>query len=134
MEGRDTMKTEKEFLRKKLKKVIIDQNKAMLATWDSGSSIWSIEMGGLGPNYELGIQRTMVEIVRKYLTKPLPTKEQFENWADSVFSQKEHNTHSGASAGSAKWLAYKFLEYGHENFIDVCRKHDESRMIQVSKK
>jgi hypothetical protein len=35
-----------------------------LARWDAGKSVWSIEMGGLGPGYEQCIQIVAAEVLR----------------------------------------------------------------------
>lgn len=35
-----------------------------LQRWDRGESVWSVEMGGLGPGYEQCIQITAAEILR----------------------------------------------------------------------
>ena len=38
-----------------------------LRRWDEGRSVWSVEMGGLGPGYEQAIQITGVEVLRHML-------------------------------------------------------------------
>lgn len=38
-----------------------------LKRWDDGKSVWSIEMGGIGPGYEQCIQITATEILRHML-------------------------------------------------------------------
>lgn len=38
-----------------------------LKRWDDGRSVWSIEMGGLGPGYEQCIHMTAAEILRWFL-------------------------------------------------------------------
>ena len=38
-----------------------------LKRWDGGQSVWSIEMGGLGPGYEQAIQVTATEVLRHLL-------------------------------------------------------------------
>jgi hypothetical protein len=40
-----------------------------LARWDAGRSVWSVEMGGIGPGYEQAIQVAAVEIVRFLVTE-----------------------------------------------------------------
>lgn len=37
--------------------------------WDAGETVWSIEMGGLGPGYEQCIQITAAEILRHMIEK-----------------------------------------------------------------
>jgi hypothetical protein len=36
----------------------------MLKAWDDGETIWSVELGGLGPGYEQTIQVAAVEFAR----------------------------------------------------------------------
>lgn len=38
--------------------------KEWLEKWDSGESVWSVEMGGLGPEYEQCIHITAAELMR----------------------------------------------------------------------
>jgi hypothetical protein len=40
-----------------------------LRRWDEGKTVWSIEMGGLGPGYEQCIAILTAEILRIYLDK-----------------------------------------------------------------
>src|SRR6266403_1363829 len=40
-----------------------------LRRWDEGRSVWSIEMGGMGPGYEQAIQVVAAEVVRHLLDK-----------------------------------------------------------------
>jgi hypothetical protein len=42
-----------------------------LAKWDHGESVWSVEMGGLGPGYEQCIQIIGAEVLRFMLDKKL---------------------------------------------------------------
>lgn len=52
-----------------------------LKRWDEGRSVWSIEMGGLGPGYEQVIQITAAEILRWYLAnKPELDGKDEEKW------------------------------------------------------
>ena len=51
---------------------------AWLARWDAGDTVWTIEIGGLGPDYEQCIHITAAEVLRWFLTeKPDP-----EMWSD----------------------------------------------------
>jgi len=49
-----------------------------LKRWDEGRTVWSIEMGGLGPGYEQAIQITVAEILRFMLAE----KYDFKKWND----------------------------------------------------
>lgn len=109
-----------------------------LRRWDAGESIWSIEMGGLGPGYEQAIQVLAVEILRDWIDKPLPEKMP-SDWADDTVKRIDYRLpdgkfacggFSGAQVGAAKLLAHNWLLYGpkfvHER-IDL-----KDRRIQVS--
>lgn len=52
--------------------VIPETARELVSQWDSGETIWSIEMGGLGPGYEQAIQILAVEITRDNLDKQVP--------------------------------------------------------------
>jgi len=49
-----------------------------LRRWDAGDSVWSVEMGRLGPGYEQAIQITVAEILRHLLAE----KYDHANWAN----------------------------------------------------
>jgi len=49
-----------------------------LARWDEGRTVWSIEMGGLGPGYEQCIHITAAEVLRHLLAKRYDA----EKWED----------------------------------------------------
>lgn len=91
-----------------------------LRRWDAGESIWSIEMGGMGPGYEQAIQTLAIEIVRDYLDGPLP-EGKFGNWGDPTVTRIDYRLpdgswsmggFSGAQVGAAKQLAYHWLKDG----------------------
>ena len=50
-----------------------------LRRWDAGESVWTIEMGGLGPGYEQALQMAVVEVVRHLVGNP-PTSGVDEQW------------------------------------------------------
>src|SRR2546425_352652 len=86
-----------------------------LRRWDTGETIWSIEMGGLGPGYEQAIQTLAIEIVRDEIDKPLPQgKEDRHSWADATVSRVDAQL-PGAQVGAAKHLAWKWLTDGPAN-------------------
>ena len=43
--------------------------KDWLERWDGGETVWSIEMGGMGPGYEQAIQVTVAEVLRHLIDK-----------------------------------------------------------------
>lgn len=51
-----------------------------LKRWDAGKTVWSIEMGGLGPGYEQCIAITTAEILRVMLTKQYDA----DAWSDKA--------------------------------------------------
>lgn len=117
----------------------------LLAAWDSGESIWSIEMGGLGPGYEQAIQICAVEFARSGKDfSPSGDKDADNKAWEAICSArlKEINTPeselglSGAQFGAAAWLAWKWCHAGGpENLIQMAKKQDpeDDRSIQVSR-
>ena len=110
-----------------------------LRRWDAGDSIWSIEMGGLGPGYEQAIQVLAIEIVRDEIDKPLPTDNPQE-WGDATVSRIDYQLpdgsyscggFSGAQVGAAKQLAYHWLRDGPAKSLGEVPK---DRHIQASKR
>lgn len=106
--------------------------------WDAGETIWSIDMGGMGPGYEQAIQVLAVEITRDNFDK-IPTEAEWREFGDSTITRVDAQGpdgkyscggFSGAQVGAAKWLAYQWLKDGprtlHQN------KKYEDRHIQVS--
>lgn len=108
-----------------------------LRRWDGGGTVWSIEMGGLGPGYEQAIQILAIEIVRDEIDMPIPAKPAHK-WADATVSRVDAKQpdgsyscggFSGAQVGAAKQLAYQWLTIGPA----ACLKRvPEDRRIQVS--
>ena len=106
-----------------------------LRLWDKGETIWSIEMGGLGPRYEQALQILAIEIVRDNLGKPLPDPN-IPNceWGNStvrrIDSPGNHLGFSGAQVSAARFLAYKWLSIGPTALM--CEVAYRERHIQVS--
>lgn len=117
----------------------------LLAAWDSGESIWSMEMGGLGPGYEQAIQVAAVEFARvgKNFVPSGDNEKDAEAW-DKICSDRlrEIDTKdanlglSGAMFGAASWLAWQWCHNGGPaDLKERAKKHDPEgkRSIQVSK-
>jgi hypothetical protein len=103
----------------------------VLGAWDRGDSIWSVEMGGLGPGYEQCIQVLAVEILREKVGTPLPADGKWENWGDEVVDRlNAQYGFSGAQVGAAKNIAACFLKQGPRRALDSA---DSDRHIQVSR-
>lgn len=110
-----------------------------LAAWDAGDTVWSIEMGGLGPGYEQAIQVLAIEIMRDNIGKPLPEQGTWSNWGDETVSRIDYRRpdgtysmggFSGAMVGAAKHIAYRFLKEGPATALANC---PADRLIQVSR-
>ena len=113
--------------------------KEALAIWDSGQSIFTVSMGGLGPGYEQCIHILAFEIIRDYLDGQIPgTKlpdgsfKPHKDFGESAVARcdKKVGGFSGAQVGAAKNLAYIVLTKGWQVGIDSAPK---DRHIQVSK-
>jgi hypothetical protein len=111
-----------------------------LRIWDDGGSIWSIEMGGLGPGYEQAIQVLAIEIVRDWIDKPLP-EEPGREWGYATCERIDEKLpngkyscggFSGAQVGAARQLAYSWLSIGPAATMAKLTKDQEDRKIQVS--
>lgn len=110
-----------------------------LRRWDAGESIWTIEMGGLGPGYEQAIQILAVEILRDEIGKPLPTNETWSDWGNSTIARIDYQLpdgswscggFSGAQVRAAKQIAFLWLRDGPQACHKSC---PPDRRIQVSK-
>lgn len=112
-----------------------------LQRWDNGGTVWTIEMGGLGPGYEQAIQITCAEILRHLLAK----KYDYEKWKDQEQWKHDRNAIedfgykneiikklgiSGAQLGAAMNLAAMLYRRGPVAVMTDERVKD--RHIQVS--
>lgn len=90
---------------------------ARLAKWDSGESVWTLDMGGLGPGYEQAIQVLTIEMLRDALALPLLATDvpAMEKWGDAAAHRTNHNGYSGAQVGAARWLAYRLCVEGWDS-------------------
>lgn|GEM_PF-2040552 len=114
-----------------------------LARWDEGKSVFSIEMGGLGPGYEQAIQITAAEVLRHMLDTKYNHAEwdDKEHWArdrdlirDASFKNKIINDLggiSGAQYGAAVNLACRLYMDGPRKVMNEPTIKD--RHIQVSR-
>ena len=108
-----------------------------LNLWDNNTiGLWSIEMGGIGPSYEQCIQFSTFELIRAF--KGIAPKSNDEISINKRLNEellqidKKFNIgHSCATAGAAKWLAYKFMKNGYRKTL---QEAPDNRLIQVDKK
>lgn len=113
-----------------------------LKRWDEGRSVWSIEMGGLGPGYEQCIQITTAEIVRRMIAQKYDgqkwankddwkrDREEIEKWSFDNERIKALGL-SGAQWGAALNLAAHLYQDGPRKVLTD--KRVEDRKIQVSR-
>lgn len=109
-----------------------------LARWDRGESVFTVEMGGLGPGYEQVIHIMAFEIIRKWGARKddileLPTDERFDALAGAVSSEimQKIGGPSGAQMGAAVSLAWITIDRGWREAIKDPAVKD--RLIQVQK-
>lgn len=100
--------------------------------WDEGKTVWSIEMGGLGPGYEQAIQIAVVEFVRYMLQLVEPITKSDQMWhlalGNPVISKLGL---SGAQFGAAYSLAQQLYMKGPKAIMT--NPGLKSRHIQISK-
>jgi hypothetical protein len=103
-----------------------------LEKWDSGISVFTVELGGLGPGYEQAIQILVFEIIRDYIDRPLPTPDNWRSFGEDAVSRCNSSClgFSGAQVGAAKNLAFHALRDGWRATIF---SFPDDRQIQVSK-
>jgi hypothetical protein len=116
-------------------------NEDALAEWDRGGSVWSCELGGLGPGYEQCIQIMGFEFLRAMLADPFDyskadDKDQWKAYIDKIEGMPgpksviEQLSPSGAQFGAAMNIASVFARNGYSKGMDMV---PEDRRIQVSK-
>ena len=113
-----------------------------LERWDAGKTVWSVEMGGLGPGYEQCIHITAAEILRHMIAKGYD----WRKWEDSAEWKRVRDEIekvgfenpvikqlglSGAQWGAAMNVASCLFRMGPRGVMNDERVKD--RHIQVSK-
>lgn len=113
-----------------------------LARWDAGKTVWTIEMGGMGPGYEQCIHIVAAEIVRYLIDNKVDPEVDYKEGAwgalrDKIDASLYANPQidalglSGAQVGAAYSLATKIYRDGPRHVMNVPEIKD--RHIQVSK-
>jgi len=111
-----------------------------LKMWDAGETLFVVEMGGLGPGYEMAIQGLAFELMRII--------DGFDKWndeaaladlnrrADEVVSECDSKPwgggFSGAQVGAAKNIASCVCRRGYRNALRDPAVKD--RLIQVNRR
>lgn len=96
----------------------------LLARWDAGQGVWSVECGGFGPGYEQALQVATFEVLRHLLNGGDIEK------AEDILPSLSYLGLSGAQWGAARSLAMTFFINGPRKVHEDCKPE---RHIQVSK-
>lgn len=111
----------------------------VLARWDRGDSVWSVEMGGIGPGYEQAIQVAAFEILRHFVTHGYDvnlwddkevTHKISEEMQSRVMPLLEPLGLSGSQWGAAQNIASCLYRHGPRKALNMVEKE---RRILVSK-
>ena len=110
-----------------------------LRIWDDGLSLFSVEMGGMGPGYEMAIQGLAFELMRAWKNHEwTDDKKQLEflnALGDPIISKcdkKPWGGFSGAQVGAAKSLAAIVCKRGYRKALRD--EEIKDRLIQVCKR
>lgn len=113
----------------------------MLKAWDDGETIWSVELGGLGPGYEQAIQVAAIEFARAGKDMPRTEDDEKDTHAFDVLCSKRLKALddslgglSGAQYSAAKWLAWQWCFNGGPKRLQERARIEgkEDDTIQVS--
>lgn len=134
--------TEEEYRVSSLNELYCTSAQEWLARWDSGSTVWSISMGGFGPGYEQAIQVAVAEIVRVCVSKNMDSStwrdKEKGNWSEAsrdidhaMEAVSEKLGLSGAQYGAAMQLGVKLYVDGPIAVMQM--EAVKNRHIQISK-
>jgi hypothetical protein len=109
----------------------------VLRAWDSGDTVWSVEMGGMGPGYEQAIQILAMECLREFKNLDWTADLESPEW-DAAYREAGERAHhrlaaegySGAQYGAATNIAACFCRHGYAKALSMV---DADRRIQVSR-
>lgn len=124
-------------------------NKQLLASWDNGETIKTVEMGGLSDGYEYAIHVIAMEMLRYMEDNPFnwdlfqddpvldaPIMEKYYTYmkemevSETVAAMIEFIGPSGAQFGAAKSIASVYSRQGYEKGLDMAPK---DRIIEITK-
>lgn len=108
--------------------------------WDEGKTIFTIELGGLGPGYEQTIQVAAIEFSRAAKDLTETTREQLEalftSKCEEVLKQIDDKIGgmSGAMFGQSRWLAWQWcFNGGPKRLVERAKEQGkENDVIQCS--
>lgn len=110
-----------------------------LRKWDKGFTVWSVEMGGLGPSYEQCIQILTMEIIRRVLKHRPTDQDGWNNAKDAAVVATSENSYSGTQVGVAYNLAFMLLTRGwdevlrlsNDRLIQICRQFPTAPVTEI---
>ncbi len=116
-----------------------NQLKQWITDFDSGKTMESVSMGGMGLGYEIAIQSCAVETMRGLQELDVSEdRDEFKaaietasNWAVEQLD-KVHGF-SGAQVGAANNIASVFWRQTPEKGIQMMRDQDPNRIIEIRK-
>ena len=108
-----------------------------LADYDAGKEIETVEMGGIGIEYEAAIQELAVEIIRalqkRYKTVPNINPPINKLAAQVVLDLNEKHGFSVGQVGVAKNIAAVFWKQGIDKGLSMMREQEPERIIKFNK-
>lgn len=112
--------------------VFPDDLVAVAARYDGGEVITTVQIGGLGPGYELTIQTLAWEFIAhaNELEKPAILLDAFNHFSDSFEARYGYCLGlSGAQHGGAYHLVDMFTRYGYAAALDKLPRGEADRRI-----
>lgn len=100
----------------------VETNEQAIEAWEKYECIWTVEMGGFGPNYELAIQNLAFSILKEFLNKSpdVDDVEKLEKICAPIIDKlNKHYGYSGAQVGAAKNIAACFYRNGYKEALDM---------------
>lgn len=113
-----------------------------LKRWDANETVWSVEMGGLGPGYEQAIQITTAEILRYMIEQNLDHTQwsDQDKWiADRTEIEKwsfQTEKIKGLGLSGSQWSASLNLAtnlYARDPWVALSDSAIAERLIQVQR-
>lgn len=116
-----------------LKDLIPETAAEAVERFDDGETVFTVEMGGLGPGYEQAIQALVFEILRRHEEVPVDEDGTVpSDWARDTVQDADRELDlggvTGAMAGAARHLAARYIRNGYRRTIDAA---PDDRVIQV---
>jgi len=115
-------------------------NEEVLKEWDAGNPVKSVEMGGLGEDYEYVIQFMTFEFLRCMLENDnydrVENDIMFSEYLDSIANEtlKNYAIEEGVSShqwNAAGYIAGMFIKLGYEKALE---KAPEDRIITIARR